>query len=199
MLVANPGYHLNIYGSEWFFPSLADYADGGIVTILTNKIKDVARKFKLDSITEEHTAHGVRAGAADDMLLSNKSMDCAGVYMGAVYSGGWLSEIDCVILHYLFSKLYIAQAEKVLAGNSHPEQDVTLPSLDCLQPSDRIALESLAQHMFTENFHKAQLKPFCDCILASWERSLCCMYLRKHMSIVQHISSQDCNDWLVDC
>jgi hypothetical protein len=126
MLVANPGYHLNIYDSEWFFPRLADYADRGIATFLTNKIKDEARKFKLDSVTEEHTAHGVRAGAADDMSLSS-----------------------C----YLFSKSYIAQAGKVLTGYSHPEQDVTLPSLDFLQP---IALESLVQHMFTDPQGTAQ-------------------------------------------
>jgi hypothetical protein len=70
---------------KWFFPCLADYADGGIGTFLSNKIKDVNKKFKLDSVTEEHTAHGVRPGAADDMLLSKNSMDCVGVYMGAVY------------------------------------------------------------------------------------------------------------------
>jgi hypothetical protein len=71
--------HLNIYDSEWFFPHLGDYADGGIATFLTNEIKDVARKFKLDS--KEHAAHRVCAGAADDMLLSIDSMDHVGVYI----------------------------------------------------------------------------------------------------------------------
>jgi hypothetical protein len=49
----------------------------------------------------EYTAHGVWAGAGDDMLLSNDSMDCDGVYVRAVHQGGWLSVIDCVILGHL--------------------------------------------------------------------------------------------------
>jgi hypothetical protein len=168
LLLANPGYHRNIYDKEWVFPGLADYADGGIATFLTNKIKEVVKKYNLTSVTEDHTAHGVRAGAADDMLLSNDSMDRIGVYIGAVYRGGWLSEIDCVIFRYLFSKLYVAQAGKVLAGYEHPEQDVALPSLECLPVDDRTALEHVMQRIFTENFHTKQLKPFRDCIVASY-------------------------------
>jgi hypothetical protein len=116
LLIANPGYHQDVYDSEWLFPRLAGYADGGIVSFLTNKIKEVVKKYNLMTLTEEHTAHSVRAGAADDMLLSNDSMDRIGVYMGAVYRGGWLSEIDCVMFRYLFAKLYVSQAGKLLAG-----------------------------------------------------------------------------------
>jgi hypothetical protein len=54
-----------------------------------------------------HTSH-----VCINMLLSNDSMDWIGDHIGAVYQGGWLSEIDCVIFCYLFSKLYVSQAGK---------------------------------------------------------------------------------------
>jgi hypothetical protein len=117
--------------------------------------------------------------------------------------------IDCVVFCSLFSKLYIAQAGKVLAGYSHPEHNVTLPSLDCLQPGDCIALESLVQHMFTENFYKAQIMPFCDFILASllmYHEDFVSNYGRDH--VVGRTFENTCQlydilpanpSWLVDC
>jgi hypothetical protein len=94
--LVKPGYHNDHETKDWVFPKLAEYVEGGIAGFLTRKIKDV-----LDD--EHHTAHGVRAGAADDMLLRNDSMDRIGVFLGAVYRAGWSSEMDCTIFHFLFA------------------------------------------------------------------------------------------------
>jgi hypothetical protein len=51
-----------------------------------------------------------------EQVMSNDSMDCDGVYVRAVHQGGWLSEIDCVILGHLCTKFHVAQAGKMLAG-----------------------------------------------------------------------------------
>jgi hypothetical protein len=56
----------------------------------------------------------------------------------------------------------------VLAGYEHPEQDVAHPSLECLSNDDKVSLEHITQAMFTENFHQPQLKPFRNCIVASF-------------------------------
>jgi hypothetical protein len=116
-----------------------------------------------------HTAHGVRAGAPDDMLLRNGSMDRIGVYIGAVYCGGWFSEVDCTIFQYLFAELYIAQAGKALAGYDHPEQDVATPSLSCLPDEDQAQLDKFSTYQFGDTFGpRLQKCHNChNCVLAS--------------------------------
>jgi hypothetical protein len=94
--LAKPGYHDDLATKEWFFPTLVDNCDGGIAGFLTRKIKEVLTD-------EHHTAHGVRHGSADDMLLRNNSMDRIGVFVGAVFHAGWASDMDCTIFRYLFA------------------------------------------------------------------------------------------------
>jgi hypothetical protein len=156
--LVKPGYHTDLETKDWFFPMLTEYADGGIAGFLTRKIKEV-------SDDERHTAHGVRAGAADDMLLRNDSMDRIGVFLGAVYRAGWSSEMDCTIFRYLFADPYVALAGKALAGYDHPEQDVATPSIDCLPDGVRPRLNNLALNLFQDTFEG--LKELSDCVLAS--------------------------------
>ena len=65
---------------SWIFPSFVDMAEGGA----TNKASRILKKLvgEVEGLHNGHTAHGLRAGAADDMLL-NKACNI----IGAIFRG----------------------------------------------------------------------------------------------------------------
>lgn len=115
---------------KWLFPKIASYVNGGAAGKITKVIHDVCSALGyIDGLHEKLVGHGLRAGAADDILLSVNSLDNVGVLLGAIFRGGWEFVSECVLLRYLFKKKYIALAGKILAGYDVPEQDVAIPAL----------------------------------------------------------------------
>jgi uncharacterized protein YihD (DUF1040 family) len=170
----------------WIFPSFVDMADGGATSkasrILKNMVDDV------DGLHEGHTVHGLRAGAADDMLLNK---DCN--IIGAIFRGNWDFTGDCVLFRYLYGKLFTSQAGKVLAGYKNPDQAVAYPDLSVIINEDNADLiNNFAISLFSVDLlHKGPLKPFRNAMLAALlmhHHDITAEYGRDHV-IVQALNS----------
>jgi len=124
----------------WLFPRLCqnNLARDSVASKVTVSIREAIRAHNAESINlhvglhPTLSSHGLRAGAADDVLLSVHCLDTMGVLLGAIFRGGWELQNECVLLRYLNEKRYIAMAGKILAGYKRPEQFAEL-GFDCQQ------------------------------------------------------------------
>jgi hypothetical protein len=136
-------------------------AKGGAAAKASRILKDLVDE--IDGLHESHTAHGLRAGAADDMLL-NKLCNI----IGAIFRGNWDFSGECVLFRHLCGKLFVSQAGKVLAGYTNPDQDVDYPSLDSITNAEnKTLLNNFAHNLFNVAKLHGELKPFRDAMLAS--------------------------------
>jgi hypothetical protein len=174
-------------GPSWIFPTFVNMADGGAASKASRILKSLVEE--VEGLTSGHTAHGLRAGAADDMLL-NKLCNV----IGAIFRGNWDFTGECVLFRYLFGKLFTSQAGKVLAGYENPDQEVAYPDLSILfESAEQIQLlENLATAIFSVDLlHEKALKPFRNAMLASllmYHDSLRAKYGREHL-IVQTLEA----------
>jgi hypothetical protein len=115
---------------------------------------------KVEGLTPGHMAHGLHAGAANDMLLLNNKL-CK--IIGAIFWGNWDFTGNCILFCYLFGKLFTAQAGKILAGYKNPDQHVAYPNLAVIFDSGESTqlLSNMAISLFSINLlHSKELKPF---------------------------------------
>ena len=176
LLIARPRLHdTNPMEGEpkWLFPMLANYVNGGAAGKITKVIHDICQALgNVEGLHDKLVGHGLRAGAADDILLSVRSLDNVGILLGAIFRGGWEFVSECVLLRYLFKKRYIALAGKILAGYDVPEQDAVQPSLQVILESPDGAqfsakISNLALLIFAGEEWGNHLRPLRDCLLAT--------------------------------
>ena len=160
-------------------------ADGGASAKATRILKKLLGK--VDGLTEDHTAHGLRAGATDDMLLHRYCNIIA-----AIFRGNWEFEGDCVLFRYLWGKLFTSMSGKILARHEDPEQTVAYPDLSVIITDDnKQLLENFANTLFevgAPQLHE-DLKPYRDAMLASllmYHHDVATKYSLQHV-VVQRL------------
>jgi hypothetical protein len=154
---------VNPHASSWIFPSFVNMADGGAVSKASHILKNLVDE--VEGLTHGHMAHGLCAGAANDMLLLNKLCNI----IGTIFWGNWDFTGNRILLCYLFGKLLTAQAGKVLAGYENPDQDVAYPDLSVIFDSEESTqlLSNVAISLLSINvLHSKELKPFQKAMLA---------------------------------
>ena len=202
MVVTKPGYHATQPTEQgersFLFPKLSLYVDGGAAGKLTKTIHDVCESARIPGLHGKLTGHGIRAGAADDMLLTVHSLDVVGTVLGAIFRGGWEFVSECTMLRYLFEKKYIAMSEKILAGYEHSEQTVSQPTLAAIETasSNLIRIDNLALSIFSSpEWTSLAFQPLRDTILASlfmYQEQVVETYGKDHVAAAFFIAQ--CND-----
>lgn len=94
-------------GVSFVFPELADLADGGAAAKVTRILKSLVGI--VDGLTEDHAAHGLRVGPADDIVFHR-----AFNIVAAIARGNWDFSGECCIFEYWTMKLFVAMAGKTL-------------------------------------------------------------------------------------
>jgi hypothetical protein len=98
---------------------------------------------KVDGLLKEHTSHGLRVGATDDMLSNNFChLACA------IARGAWDYSGVCMIFSYFTKNLHVSTSGKALAGVSDCRQHHSMPTLDALPQGAYDKINHMAELLF---------------------------------------------------
>jgi hypothetical protein len=98
---------------------------------------------KVDGLLKEHTSHGLRVGATDDMLSNNFChLVCA------IARGAWDCIGLCMIFSYYTKNLHVSTSGKALAGVPDCRQHHSMPTLDALPEGIRGKINHMAELLF---------------------------------------------------